>query len=605
MTHFPSRRAVIALATPSLRSILIRALHPTPSSYAGGPRTQSRGAPSVSAIRKTIRMPQALPEASPRSARSPKKTSFGLRPQSAQSQPEAAPATSRRLSPLPPPSRRDALPYYSHLPSGSKYPSSQPYKPTTYPPPQFASPADLALSSPRPFSAFPLNPLLLQSMQDKFGEEGQTTAIQSLALSTLLSDKKEKVLLGAETGSGKTLAYLLPLLHHLKATDRFSPSASPNSDVLAPRAIVLSPTHELTRQSTNAAKALAHGIKLSVKGLSSTSSGVVGRGNVDVLFGTGASLRRAFGLPKVGEEEVERRGSLDMERIEWIVIDEADVLLGPDFQDETLSLLTHLSAQNPSLVLVTATLPPSLLSHPLLTSTPPILKLLSPQLHKLPKSLQARFVPPSGSGNLFADVIHETRRVFAEDALLAKQLSGTAQGQTHEEKSRIVVFCNTENKVRGLEKAMQEKSIECLAWTGEAAQRERGTNGLLNPFLSPSSSPLDPANPLKSSTSSSHSQSSQPTSARILITTSLLSRGLDFSAAVSTVFLVDQPRDILDFVHRAGRAGRAGRKGRVVVFGMGEGKEGGRLGKGLKEVVGRKRELGNSVRAGGRVRMTK
>ena len=64
--------------------------------------------------------------------------------------------------------------------------------------------------------------------------------------------------------------------------------------------------------------------------------------------------------------------------------------------------------------------------------------------------------------------------------------------------------------------------------------------------------------------------------------------------------LVDQPRDVLDFIHRAGRAGRAGRKGRVVVFGMGEGKDGGRLGKELGEVVG-KREKVSNLKNGGRV----
>ena len=53
----------------------------------------------------------------------------------------------------------------------------------------------------------------------------------------------------------------------------------------------------------------------------------------------------------------------------------------------------------------------------------------------------------------------------------------------------------------------------------------------------------------------------------MLVTTSLLSRGLDFTPAVKHVFLLDEPRDMLDFLHRAGRTGRAGRVGNVVVFG--------------------------------------
>jgi len=51
-----------------------------------------------------------------------------------------------------------------------------------------------------------------------------------------------------------------------------------------------------------------------------------------------------------------------------------------------------------------------------------------------------------------------------------------------------------------------------------------------------------------------------------MVTTSLLSRGLDFSPDLKHVFIVDQPRNTIDFLHRAGRSGRAGHKGKVVVF---------------------------------------
>ena len=53
----------------------------------------------------------------------------------------------------------------------------------------------------------------------------------------------------------------------------------------------------------------------------------------------------------------------------------------------------------------------------------------------------------------------------------------------------------------------------------------------------------------------------------VLITTSLLSRGLDFDPSVQHVFIADTPRNMIDFIHRAGRAGRMGNPGRVVVFG--------------------------------------
>lgn len=216
------------------------------------------------------------------------------------------------------------------------YPSSKPFTPTTYASPDAS--ADTHSASPRRFDEFRLHPLLLAPVHERFGENGKTTAIQTLALRHFLPDFEApaRVLLGAETGSGKTLAYLLPLFSHLKSTD-----TGPTPDegkTLNPRALVLSPTHELTRQSTGMAKTLCHTAKLSVMGMSSTKYGGIGdrRGGVDVLFGTGAMTRRMLGLAsprrevKEDEEDV-RTGYVGVDRLEWVVIDEADVLLGALF----------------------------------------------------------------------------------------------------------------------------------------------------------------------------------------------------------------------------------------------------------------------------------
>jgi len=49
-----------------------------------------------------------------------------------------------------------------------------------------------------------------------------------------------------------------------------------------------------------------------------------------------------------------------------------------------------------------------------------------------------------------------------------------------------------------------------------------------------------------------------------MVTTSLLSRGLDFSPEVKHVFIVDEPRNMIDFLHRAGRSGRGSDRGREI-----------------------------------------
>lgn len=134
------------------------------------------------------------------------------------------------------------------------------------------------------------------------------------------ADQPRQLLLGSSTGSGKTLAYLLPLLHFLKKTDagpRSSNADSAEATQIIPRAVVICPTHELTRQLTGVAKALSHGAKLSVRGMSSTSSGMTRFGHVDVLLGTSRAISKGLEKDWIAKQQVE-----------WVVIDEADVLLG-------------------------------------------------------------------------------------------------------------------------------------------------------------------------------------------------------------------------------------------------------------------------------------
>ncbi|ODN83979.1 hypothetical protein L202_00016 [Cryptococcus amylolentus CBS 6039] len=529
-----------------------------------------------------------------------------------------------------------------------------------YPTPPRLSTAEQA--APAPFRDFALEEGLIQSLEELYGPEGKTSPIETISFKHFTKPSlssappgSQRVILGAETGSGKTMSYLIPLFHHLKSTDT-GPSNDPSLDeALLPRALVLSPTHELTRQSTQFAKLLSHHTKLSVSGLSSTTSGRLDRrGVVDVLLGTLGSVRRGFGMRQQTKEQKEREdvirgktiwpddevreGLLKSEKVEWVVIDEADVLLGGDFYEDTIALLERIPHAN--LILCTATLPPFLLNllstHPFFHPSPapaPFVHLLSPGLHKLPEKLLTRFVRPSQTGNKHGDVAHQVRLTLAEDAKAAKA-SGIKWKEG--EGSKIVVFCNTDKMVEQVSSVLGTKKIDCLAWTGAGGERLRGRNGSLDDFLlrpslpgRPSSAqslalasdasdpqpgledsssptlsledetlksptlsledetPKDPTSsledetvkdptslptpehhdPLPSSRPDRNPMKPQP-KRRVLVTTSLLSRGLDFHPSVSSVFLVQPPRDVLDFVHRAGRAGRAGRPGRVVVFGI-------------------------------------
>ena len=445
------------------------------------------------------------------------------------------------------------------------------------------------------------------------------------------------------------------------------PSSERNKRPYNPRGLILAPTHELSRQLSGFAKSLLHESKLRVlcasranqksttqrdltaskmsSEFSDISSGSLGEFEVaksthpvDILVGTpmkvlemvhgrgwdrrevedegdkevraGVEEGKAAKKPRRGRDKTDGFGEwrskpeLGLANIEWVVVDEADVLFGgflyipdtfhpplsyrildPDFQETTRSLLadissargrllsvlpsTELSTVGPqrstpvtpepidypfNLLLTSATIPNSLnlyleRYHPLLV------RLASPHLHHLPKTLQTEYVNWTG-GNKFADVERRIRRVWAEDSANASLTS----------LSKILVFCNKSSKVVELSEYLSEKGIKSVAMTSRGEHRTRGSNKHLAGFLR-----CDDEDQVTVSTQSSTTTTTTTTnvkdSAHVMITTSLLSRGLDFSPTVKHVFIVDEPRNMIDFLHRAGRSGRAGQSGKVVVFG--------------------------------------
>lgn len=230
------------------------------------------------------------------------------------------------------------------------------------------------------FTSPPLMEGLLTSVVDVLGPHARPTPIQALSLKHLCTktgDSGEYVqcLLASETGSGKSMAYLLPMLQDLKLSE-LQPDAAPappSQLQLAPRALVLSPTHELSRQLSGFAKALLHGIKLRVlcasqANLPSTPSRNVTASKMskeldfdDLLTQEGAQRKTSrpvdvmVGTPAKILELVKGRGwdreqpniedtwdkdapkprkftigkpEMGLDRVEWIVVDEADVLFG-------------------------------------------------------------------------------------------------------------------------------------------------------------------------------------------------------------------------------------------------------------------------------------
>ncbi|KAG8807536.1 RNA helicase, partial [Serendipita sp. 400] len=508
------------------------------------------------------------------------------------------------------------------------------------------------------FSSVPLNTGILESLEDNLGRV-TPTEIQRLSLSHFFKrnphlpdpspiaqkdPSHSATLLASQTGSGKSIAYLLPMLHsikwkELKSMDE-SPDAPPRS-LYAPKGLILSPTHELSRQLSRFAKGLCHNIKLRVICLSQENKGVkpsnvdemdlkhiplpagsgefelhredtpiVTTGNhqrpIDIVVGTTArvldlSRGRQWRdeLEKLMErnpwendasEEARRLGRLnppgwkptmDLSQVEWVIVDEADVVYGSDFIHTTELLLNDIVAakygkplskvgQGPlkgdsvypfNMVLCTATIPNSLDQY-IANNYPKMERLTSIELHDLPKSIAAEHVPYIG-GNRAANIAHRLKTVFSEDSM---------QYNASGERSKVLVFCNKSSKVQGLVQYLTEHGIPAISLVRQfdGGNRSKNSDKAIESFLKK-------ATPSRQGRKNSGQKSSEvaqedESAPRVLVTTSLLSRGLDFSESVRHVFIVDEPQSMVDFIHRAGRTGRAGERGKVVIFSKSSGR---------------------------------
>ena len=240
---------------------------------------------------------------------------------------------------------------------------------------------------PDRFTSPPLLEGLLTCLQDILPPDTKPTPIQALSLKHLFKPKVSddawrQYLLASETGSGKSIAYLLPVLQDLKKSDNGQRSPVQKRSI-NPRALILAPTHELSRQLASFAKSLLHVSKLrvlcasranlpSTPRTSTTASKMatafndMGEGEespvrhggrprpVDLLVGTPNKVLemargRGWNWEERAREKMEREAreqgrdfvdektkrsfwtadpEMGLAGIEWVVVDEADVLFG-------------------------------------------------------------------------------------------------------------------------------------------------------------------------------------------------------------------------------------------------------------------------------------
>lgn len=318
------------------------------------------------------------------------------------------------------------------------------------------------------------------------------TAIQAAAIPPLREGRD--VIGRARTGSGKTAAYALPMLERINASTGHV------------RALILAPTRELALQVTSAIRELAQDLPVRVV----TVYG--GAPYPPQLSALSKGVPIVVGTPGRVLDHMDR-GSLDLSKLELLVLDEADEMLRMGFI-EAVETVVQACPPDRQIALLSATMPPD------------IQRIAKGHLRD-PIALQLNDNGP--------DVAHIEQmwvRVPQRHKLEALQrlLMTGPDGAT-------VVFVRTRKACAEIADALAEDGIAAEALHGDMAQaaRERVVQRLRAGRL------------------------------KVIIATEVAARGLDIDH-VNRVVNFDIPDDLNAYVHRIGRTARAGREGEAITL---------------------------------------
>jgi ATP-dependent RNA helicase DbpA len=334
------------------------------------------------------------------------------------------------------------------------------------------------------FSQLPLLPATLANLT----QLGYTamTPIQQAALPLALAGRD--LIAQASTGSGKTVAFGLPLVEHLDPA------------IWQPQALVLCPTRELADQVTLEIRRLARAVgNLKVVTL---CGGVALRGQLQSLE-HGAHV--VVGTPGRILDHLER-GSLSLDTVRTLVLDEADRMLDMGFFDDIAQVVRRCPAQRQTL-LFSATYPEGI-------------GRLAAQFMRDPQTVKVQAQHDAGKIRQSFYEVKESERLHAVSLLLA-----------HFRPESSLAFCNTKQQCRDLVDVLQAQGFSALALYGDLEQRER--DQVLVQFANRSS---------------------------VLVATDVAARGLDVSG-LEAVINVDVTPDPEVHVHRIGRTGRGEAEG--------------------------------------------
>lgn len=341
---------------------------------------------------------------------------------------------------------------------------------------------------PSTFEELGLSPKVLSGVSDMGFEE--PSPIQKQAIPFALAGKD--IIGQAQTGTGKTAAFGIPILEKLGSLTKH------------PQALIIAPTRELALQVAEEIAKIGKHKRVKVAaiygGQSMDRQIRVLQGGVHIVVGTPGRLLDHL-----------KRGTLKLDQVETLVLDEADEMLDMGFIDDIESIL-NAAPEAKQMLLFSATMVNEVRRLAERYMKQPVFVTINREQVTVP---------------LIEQIYYETRN----------KLESLCRIIDAEDTDRIIIFCRTKKGVADLVASLQSRGYAAEGLHGDLSQfqRERAMKRF------------------------------RDGKADILIATDVAARGIDIEN-ISHVINFDIPQDNESYVHRIGRTGRAGRKGKAITL---------------------------------------
>jgi len=348
---------------------------------------------------------------------------------------------------------------------------------------------------PMKFEEMNLSPEILRAVYDMGFEEA--TPIQSRSIDVILSGRD--VLGQSQTGTGKTAAFGIPCIEML------------NPDIRKLQAVILSPTRELAIQINEEFHKLLK-YKDSIRVLPIYGGQPIDRQIQAIKKG----VQVIIGTPGRVIDHLER-GTLKMDAVRMVVLDEADEMLDMGFREDIETILSRIP-QDRQTILFSATMPPAIIE----------LTRLYQQNPELITVVHRELTVPSIDQAFFE--VKERTKLEALCRLIDMYSPHLS-----------IVFCNTKKRVDEVAEQLQSRGYFAEGLHGDLKQTQRDV--VMKKFRN--------------------------RTLEVLVATDVAARGIDVDD-IEIVFNYDLPQDEEYYVHRIGRTGRAGKSGRAYTFVVGK-----------------------------------